>query len=57
MIEAAAASWQAGESTLTDFLETSRAAMGAQLRALDVRGSALLAHRELEAALGRPLSE
>jgi outer membrane protein TolC len=57
VIEAAAASWQAGEATLTDFLETSRAAMGAQLRAVDVRGSALLAHRELEAALGRPLSE
>ena len=57
VLEAATAAFQAGEATLTDFLETLRSALGARLRALDVRESALLAHRDLEAALGRPLSE
>ena len=57
VIEAATASFRAGESGLTDLLDTLRSAFAARLRAVDARGLALQAHRELEAVLGRPLAE
>jgi outer membrane protein TolC len=52
---AATAAFRAGEASLTDLLDSLRAAMGARLREIDLREKALEAHRELEAALGRPL--
>lgn len=52
---AATAAFRAGEASLTDLLDSLRAAMGARLGEIDLRGQALQAHRELEAALGRPL--
>ncbi len=57
VIEAATAAFRAGESGLTDLLDTLRSAFAARLRAIDARGQALQAHRELEAVLGRPLTE
>ena len=56
VVEAATASYRAGEATLTDLLDTLRTAFAARLRELDVRASALAAHRALELAAGRPLS-
>jgi len=56
VVEAAAAVFQAGESTLTDLLETLRSASEARVRGLELRSRAHEAHRELEAAVGRPLS-
>lgn len=56
VIEAATAAFRAGEASLTDLLDSLRAAVGARLSELDLRGQALEAHRELEAALGRPLT-
>jgi len=57
VIEAVTVSYQAGESGLTDLLETLRAAFAARLRAIDARDRALAAHRDLEEALGRPLPD
>jgi len=57
VIDAATAAFRAGESGLTDLLDTLRSAFAARLRALDAREQALEAHRELEAVLGRPLTE
>lgn len=48
LITAAAASFRAGEATLTDLLDTLRAVREARLRSLDLLGAALEAHRELE---------
>ena len=56
VIEAATAAFRAGDAGLTDLLETLRSAFAARLRAIDSRAQALEAHRDLEAALGRPLS-
>jgi outer membrane protein TolC len=56
LIEAAIASFQHGESSLTDLLETFRSAVNAELAALEVRSAALSAHRNLERAAGRALS-
>lgn len=55
VIAAATAAFRAGEASLTDLLDSVRAAIGARLTEIDLRGQALEAHRELEAALGRPL--
>jgi len=55
VISAATAAFRAGETSLTDLLDSLRAANGARLGEIDLRERALAAHRELEAALGRPL--
>ena len=55
VIAAATAAFRGGEASLTDLLDSLRAAMAARLGEIDLRGQALQAHRELEAALGRPL--
>jgi cobalt-zinc-cadmium efflux system outer membrane protein len=52
LVEAARASFRAGEATLTDLLETLRAVREARLRAIDLRAAALELHRELE--IGMP---
>ena len=57
VMEAARASFAAGESNLTDLLDSLRAVRDARLGALDLLGDALAAHRDLEAALGRPLTD
>lgn len=49
LVEAATASFRAGEATLTDLLETLRAVREVRLRAIDLRAAALELHRELEA--------
>ncbi len=56
VIAAATAAYRAGEASLTDLLDSLRAAMAVRLADIDLRGQALEAHRELEAALGRPLT-
>ncbi len=56
VIAAATAAFRAGEASLTDLLDSLRAAMAAHLAEIDLRGQALETHRELEAALGRPLT-
>jgi cobalt-zinc-cadmium efflux system outer membrane protein len=56
VIAASEAAFRAGEATLTDLLEALRATAEARLRTLELRGRALEVHRELEAALGRPLT-
>ena len=56
VIAAATAAFRAGEASLTDLLDSVRAAIGARLGEIDLRGQALEAHRDLEAALGRPLT-
>ncbi len=55
VIDAATASYRAGEAGLTDLLDALRTAFAARLRELEVRGRALAAHRALELAVGRPL--
>ncbi len=57
MVEAALAAYRAGEVGLTDLLDTLRAARDARLRALELLDAALAAHRDLEVALGRSLSD
>lgn len=57
VVEAATAAFRAAESGLTDLLDTLRSVFAARLRAIDARGQALEAHRDLEAVLGRPLTE
>jgi len=57
VIEAATAAFRAGEAGLTDLLDALRSAFTARLRAIDSRAHALGAHRNLEAVLGRPLTE
>lgn len=56
VIGAATAAFRAGEASLTDLLDSLRAALAARLGEIDLRGQALAAHRELEVALGRPLT-
>lgn len=53
---AAEASFEAGESTVTDLLDTLRDLLEARLAALDLYSSALEAHRQLEGAAGRSLT-
>ena len=48
--------FEAGESDVTDLLETLRGVLGGQLAALHSYGAALRAHRELELAAGRELA-
>ena len=48
LVEAATASFRAGEATLTDLLDTLRAVREARLHALDLRAAALELHRDLE---------
>jgi len=55
VLASAAAMFEAGESDVTDLLETIRGVLGGQLAALDAYGAALRAHRDLEVAAGRPL--
>ncbi len=55
VLASAAAMFEAGESDVTDLLETLRGVLGGQLAALGSYGAALRAHRELEVAAGRPL--
>jgi cobalt-zinc-cadmium efflux system outer membrane protein len=54
IVIAATASFRLGEANLTDLLETLRSASAAQLQALELRGAALEAHRELERLAGEP---
>ena len=56
LLAGASASYQLGESGLTDFLDTLRAALSARITALEVREAAAEAQRDLEAAAGRPLT-
>jgi outer membrane protein TolC len=51
----ATAAYSAGEGSLTDLFDSLRSATGAQLGEIDLRAQAMESHRELEAALGRPL--
>ena len=55
VIAAATAAFRAGEASLTDLLDSLRAATGARLGEIELRAQAIESHRELEAALGRPL--
>jgi len=48
LVDSAAASFRAGEATLTDLLDTLRAVREARLGALELLGNALETHRELE---------
>jgi outer membrane protein TolC len=57
VVEAATAEFEAGESGLTDLLETVRSATDSRLAALELYGQALAAHRQLELSVGRPLTE
>lgn len=56
VLTAAAAMYAAGESDITDLLETLRGALSGQLAVIAARGEALRAHRELEQAAGQPLA-
>lgn len=55
IIEGATAAFRAGETDMTDLLETLRAALAAKLREIDARSAALGTHRVLEVVLGRAL--
>ncbi len=55
VLASATAMYEAGESDVTDLLETLRGVLGGQLAALGAYDAALRAHRELEVAAGRPL--
>ncbi len=57
VIDAATAAYRAGEASLTDLLDALGSAFETRLRELDTRALALNAHRDLEAALGRPLTD
>ena len=54
--DGATAAYRLGESSLTDFLDTLRAALAMRIAVLELRDAALTAHRDLEAAYGRPLT-
>ena len=49
------AAFEAGEARLTDVLDALRASVGVQMARLESLDLALLAERELEAAIGRPI--
>ena len=50
------AAFEAGEASLTDVLDSLRASVGVQMARLESLDRALAAERELEAAIGRPLT-
>ena len=54
LLEGASASFRAGESTVTDLLETLRSVREARLKEIGLYAEALEAHRALEAAGGAP---
>ncbi len=54
---AAGATFLAGESSMTDLLETLRSVLDSQLSALELRAEALAAHRDLELSIGRVLTQ
>ena len=54
LVEGAVASFRAGESTVTDLLETLRSVREAHLREIELYAEALEAQRALEAATTRP---
>ena len=56
LVEGAVASFRAGESTVTDLLETLRSVREAHLREIELYAEALEAHRALEAATSLPLA-
>lgn len=56
VIEGAEASYLLGESDVTDLLESLRSVLATRLSSLDLYSAALEAHRNLESAVGRPLS-
>lgn len=56
LLAGASASYQLGESGLTDLLDTLRAALATRITALEVREAAVDAQRNLEAAMGRPFA-
>ncbi len=56
MAQAATASFEAGESSVTDLLDTLRALLDARLAGLDLYAAALEAHRQLEVAASRSLT-
>lgn len=55
VVDSAVAVFEAGESDVTDLLESLRGVLSARLAALDLYAAALEAHRDLERAVGRPL--
>ncbi len=55
LLAGATAAYRAGEADLTDLLDALRAALATRQSALDLREAAWAAHRDLEAAAGRPL--
>lgn len=57
LIDGASASFRAGESSLTDLLETLRSVREAHLKEIDLYGEALEAQRALEAAASLPEKE
>lgn len=57
LVDAASASFLAGESSMTDLLETLRSVLDSQLAALELQARALAAHRELELSAGRALTQ
>ena len=56
LAQAVTSAFRYGETDLTDLLETLRSALASELTALELHAAALAAHRELEAATGRPLT-
>ena len=54
--ESASASFLAGESSMTDLLDTLRSVLASQRTSLDLQARALAAHRELESSAGRILT-
>ncbi len=56
VIEGAETSYLLGESDVTDLLESLRSVLATRLSSLDLYSAALEAHRNLESAVGRPLT-
>ena len=56
LVKSATASFQVGENTLTDLLETLRSVLSSQSAALETHYDALEAHRHLEVSAGRSLN-
>jgi outer membrane protein TolC len=56
LVEAASASFLAGESSMTDLLETLRSVLAGQRAVLDLQAETLAAHRELELSMGQILT-
>jgi outer membrane protein TolC len=57
VVEAAIASYRAGESSVTDLLDTLEGVRAASLRWLELYGQAHSAHRALELVLGQSEGE